>query len=52
MESPYRFDQVARTEKYFTASLLTHLLMANNFRGINQFKAEDFRSFKKMILMR
>lgn len=32
----YTFDQVARSERYFTASLLTHLLMINDFCGMKQ----------------
>jgi hypothetical protein len=30
----YRFDEVARTERYFTASILPHLLMSDNFAGL------------------
>lgn len=29
----YNFQEVARSERYFTATLLSHLLMANNFEG-------------------
>jgi hypothetical protein len=28
------FDKVARSERYFTASMLGHLLMVNNFQGL------------------
>ena len=31
--SKYYFQDVARSERYFTATLLSHLLMANNFEG-------------------
>ncbi|MCP4118013.1 MAG: hypothetical protein GY737_21960 [Desulfobacteraceae bacterium] len=30
----YRFDSVARSERYFTATLLSHLLMAQDFLGL------------------
>ncbi len=33
MTKQHTFSEVARTERYFTASLLCHLLMANNFVG-------------------
>lgn len=29
----YNFQEVARSERYFTATLLSHLLMANSFEG-------------------
>lgn len=32
--SSYRFDSVARSERYFTATLLSHLLLAQNFLGL------------------
>lgn len=30
----YHFSEVARSERYFTATLLCHLLMVNSFRGL------------------
>lgn len=29
----YIFQDVSRSERYFTTTLLSHLLMANNFEG-------------------
>jgi hypothetical protein len=34
MADGYRFDGVARAERYFVNTLLSHLLMANNFAGL------------------
>jgi len=30
----YTFDKVARSERYFTASIFSHILMANEFEGL------------------
>ncbi|MCX5999589.1 MAG: hypothetical protein NTU41_08390 [Chloroflexi bacterium] len=34
MADKYRFDQVARAEKYFVDTLLTHFLLSNEFAGL------------------
>ncbi|GIC79258.1 hypothetical protein [Moritella sp. F3] len=42
--SKIRFDETARSERYFTATLLSHLLMVNEFAGLKAL-------FKKLNIM-
>lgn len=44
MKPGYRFDATARTERYFVATLLTHLLISNNFTGLKQLFQQIFDS--------
>jgi len=34
MEGQYKFDEVARSERYFTSSILYHLLVNDGFKGL------------------
>ncbi len=42
--SKYYFQDVARSERYFTATHLAHLLMANNFEGTKLFFKQFFQN--------
>lgn len=43
----YQFDKVARSERYFTASLLTHLLMFNDFSGAKSLLGFFFADYEE-----
>lgn len=34
VDIPFKFDEIARSERYFVSTLLTHLLMADDFKGL------------------